>query len=989
VAVVDSLPSNFVLTSPLPLPIYILDTLSANETDTIIISGYFLNVGDCSDDQNGNTNVAYLYGNNFIGIDSVCVEVTNPCINDSTIVFRNDSSASNYGSAFVNRHIYIAGTFYIDQDVSFDGCIVEAAAGASIQLLGSNQLNAINTTFSGCDTMWQGMLIRDRGTISFESNVVLRDAQTGIDLGQNGNALINQSLFENNVTGIYNPEVYPSIFGGSLLLNGVTFDMTSSGFKTSYQGQPAHGVIPFAGIFLNDAYLDIGRDDLSLNTFNNMNNGVRAFRSEIAVRNCSFSNIQLTSFYHTGGNENGSAISVHGDLEISGLPSGLKVFPVPGGINNVVSSRTGIYASYTAVGISGCKMDSMRFGIEVNQATAGIFSSIIANTIKATDYGINLYDNNGGGQIVVEDNLININGSKVGIGIGAAEFVKAPTNTYAINNNTVYIKNAGAGIQGSGITNSLISNNRVTMEKGINTAPSTTGINVLGGSDNTISCNTVSGKGYQLNINDTIRYGYRIAQSPNNQIQCNSSDSTGFSFRFEGAGNANSILKGNHMGNAWCGLFLNSEAIIGQQPVIMLGSIYHGNIWLDSLRYSSNFGAVNLNDLNQQSLQTSLFTTNSTINFHNPIIPTDTTLSPFFVDDQGWFDRVPAGSSFDCLQSQTCNSALAGGDDGEMFRQLVVNDSAVSTVFIEESKEIAKQLVYKELINDSIFINNDYLQFVAANENSTIGKLYSVNEQLTSLFKSDSTTLFNIDSLQDQLSIWTDSLHSINLALSIQQDSILDSLKSIVVDQMEFQRNEISDLLNQHLTNVSSGQSQSLQENNTISPTIAPQLNEQYINDVYVRFKSQGRIILLQEYNGLLSVAQQCPSSGGEAVFRARELIKLVNDSIEYDDASVCAQMGIYRKKQLTTEKNQAINLLLIPNPAKEQVQLVSSGFLPYNELKITIHDLEGRLLIEKSVRTKLISVVLNTTTLSNGIYVVDFTTDQQEHGSTKLVINK
>jgi hypothetical protein len=146
--------------------------------------------------------------------------------------------------------------------------------------------------------------------------------------------------------------------------------------------------------------------------------------------------------------------------------------------------------------------------------------------------------------------------------------VRTPTNTYAINNNTVYIKNAGAGIQGSGITNSLISNNRVTMEKGINTAPITTGINVLGGSDNTISCNTVSGKGYQLNINDTIRYGYRIAQSPNNQIQCNSSDSTGFSFRFEGAGNANSILKGNHMGNAWCGLFLNSEAIIGQQPVV-------------------------------------------------------------------------------------------------------------------------------------------------------------------------------------------------------------------------------------------------------------------------------------------------------------------------------------------------------------------------------------------------------------------------------------
>jgi hypothetical protein len=961
--------------------------IPAQGSDTITVTGYFNTVGPCDDIAHINTVI--VYGNQYLDSASVCVEVSNPCIYDSTIVFRNDSSASTYGSAFVNKHIYIAGIFYVDQDVSFDGCIVEAAAGASIQLLGSNQLNAFNTTFSGCDTMWQGMLIRDRGTISFESNVVLRDAQTGIDLGQNGNASINQSLFENNVTGIYNPEVYPSIFGGSLLLNGVTFDMTSSGFRTSYQGQPAHGVIPFAGVFLNDAYLEIGRDDLAMNTFNNMNNGIRAFRSGIGVRNCSFSNIQLTGFYHTGGNENGSAISVQGDLEVSGIPSELKVFPIPGGLNNVISSRTGIYASYTAVGISGCKMDSMRYGIEVNQGSSGIFSSIIANTIKATDYGINLYDNNGGDQIVVEDNLININGYKAGIGIGAAEFVRTPTNTYAINNNTVTIKNAGAGIQGSGITNSLISNNRVTMEKGINTAPITTGINVLGGSDNTISCNTVSGKGYQLNINDTIRYGYRIAQSPNNQIQCNSSDSTGFSFRFEGAGNANSIFKGNHMGNAWCGLFLNSEAIIGQQPVFNPGLVYHGNIWLDSMRYSSGFGAANLNDANQSTLQQSLFTTNNTINYHNPLIPTDTILGPFFVNDQGWFLKQNSGNSFDCLQSQTCNSALSGGDDGEMFRQLVIDDSSVSTVFIEESKEIAKQLVYEDLVNNSVTNNNDYLQFVISNLNSPIGNLNSVNDNLENAYKTDSAAQFIIDSLQGQLKVWSDSLILIDQLLSIQSDSILDTLKSLVINQLRIKRNAIGDQLNQHLTTINSAQTQALQDNSVISANIAPHINEQYINDVYLRYKTQGRSVLLQEYNALLSVAQQCPSSGGEAVFRARELIRLVNDSIEYDDASVCGQMGIYRKKQLAIGKNHSIELLLIPNPAKEQVQLILSGFKPHREIMVAIHDLTGRLLDQKSLTTNLISVVLNTANLSNGVYVVDVTTDMHEEGSTKMIINK
>jgi hypothetical protein len=137
------------------------------------------------------------------------------------------------------------------------------------------------------------------------------------------------------------------------------------------------------------------------------------------------------------------------------------------------------------------------------------------------------------------------------------------------------------------------------------------------------------------------------------------------------------------------------------------------------------------------------------------------------------------------------------------------------------------------------------------------------------------------------------------------------------------------------------------------------------------------------------SNAQQCPSSGGEAVFRARELIRLVNDSIEYDDASVCAQMGIYRKKQIAEEKNQTIDLLLIPNPAKEQVQLILTGFKPHKELLVTIHDLTGRLLEQKSISTKLISVFLNTASLLNGIYVVDVTTDMHEKSSTKMIINK
>ncbi len=976
-------PSDFtVLNSSLPSG-YVIP---AQGSDTITVTGYFNTVGPCDDPTHINTVV--VSGNLYLDSASVCVEVSNPCINDSTIIFRNDSSASNYGSAFVNRHIYIAGTFYVDQDISFEGCIVEAAAGASIQLLGSNQLNAFNTTFSGCDTMWQGMLIRDRGTISFESNVVLRDAQTGIDLGQNGNASINQSIFENNVTGIYNPEVYPSIFGGSLLLNGVTFDMTSSGFRTSYQGQPAHGVIPFAGVFLNDAYLDIGRDDHAINKFNNMNNGVRAFRSEIAVRNCSFSNIQLTSFYHTGGNENGSAISVQGDLEISGLPSGLKVFPVPGGINNVVSSRTGIYASYTAVGISGCKMDSMRFGIEVNQATAGIFSTIIANTIKATDYGINLYDNNGGDQIVVEDNLININGSKIGIGIGAAEFVRTPTNTYSINNNTVQIINAGAGIQVSGVRNSLVSNNRITIDKGINSAPVTSGMNITAGGDNTISCNSVVGKGYQLTMSDTLRYGYRIAQSNNNILQCNSSDSTGFSFRFEGAANLNTSFKGNHMGNAWCGLYLNSEANIGLQPVLGLGALYHGNIWLDSMRYSSGFGAASLNDFPPQNLQFSLFTTNSTNNYHNPLIPTDSTLGPFFVNDLGWFSPQFSGNSFNCIQSQTCNSAVAGGGDDEQFRQMVIQDSAVSTVFIPESKLIANQLVYADLLLEKDSLLPDYLQYVSEKGVESVGLLHVVNENIYNNYSNDSSFLVSNQLANEQAQSVKDSIQLIDSLYFETLDSNLITIKNNLISDFYSIRTQLSSTLSSKQQSVNSTNGQIVQANIGIIGEQAPDNNEQYLNYLYLSYKQIGRSVLINEYPNILSIAQQCPSAGGEAVFRARNIIRNVNDSIIYDDAGVCAQMGIYRKKQNSINQDPVRSFVLIPNPAHHQTQLVFNQ-PPTSNYTIQIINNEGKVVENRLINHHLSSLILNTELLSNGLFTVNVIKTNGEFESEKLVIIK
>ena len=91
-----------------------------------------------------------------------------------------------------------------------------------------------------------------------------------------------------------------------------------------------------------------------------------------------------------------------------------------------------------------------------------------------------------------------------------------------------------------------------------------------------------------------------------------------------------------------------------------------------------------------------------------------------------------------------------------------------------------------------------------------------------------------------------------------------------------------------------------------------------------------------------ISIAQQCPSSGGEAVFRARNIIRKVNDSIIYDDAGVCAQMGIYRKKQNIVDESDLVSYILIPNPAQHQTQLIFNQ-PPSSNYLIQIINGEGR----------------------------------------------
>jgi hypothetical protein len=136
-------------------------------------------------------------------------------------------------------------------------------------------------------------------------------------------------------------------------------------------------------------------------------------------------------------------------------------------------------------------------------------------------------------------------------------------------------------------------------------------------------------------------------------------------------------------------------------------------------------------------------------------------------------------------------------------------------------------------------------------------------------------------------------------------------------------------------------------------------------------------------FRGKETVANQCPAAGAEAVFRARAMLALVNDSIVYDDDMACLQVGIYRETAIETDY---FDFELIPNPAGDRVTLkinnAQEGFCHINILNIL-----GNKVLETKVDCQQLEHIINTNSLQPGMYFVDVEFEQKQIVKKLLII--
>ena len=313
-------------------------------------------------------------------------------------------------------------------------------------------------------------------------------------------------------------------------------------------------------------------------------------------------------------------------------------------------------------------------------------------------------------------------------------------------------------------------------------------------------------------------------------------------------------------------------------------------------------------------------------------------LYPNFVQPINWFVQAQTGSG-----NFTCDSPIIIGDEfcdayspcpwpcnhTDAIDEDVIDGTLQNPPYTDETLYMLQSELYAALNRDSILLNSDSLlqAFYNNSQNKAYATFETVNEELLELYQLDKTVYNNLQ--QNNTTIET-LMDDISAKLEQMQDETLSNADTILLqNEVSTLQSQLSTLVNTNNTAVELAQTTELLTTASLeitnigaTATVTIELNEQNVNEVYLNTVAEGRYTFDQtEELTLLSIANQCPLSGGAAVFTARSLYYLIDPNMVYDDRNLCLQQGIILREQ--EQKTASTTLTYTPNPANEIVNVV------------------------------------------------------------------
>ncbi|MBK8876177.1 MAG: T9SS type A sorting domain-containing protein [Bacteroidetes bacterium] len=956
VSLVDLLPPGFTPSTPLP----IVTTLQYMECDTFAVTGIFSQDGTCPDMMN---TALLIHDNDTLLNDSVCVEVVDVCSN-TQITITDSSYSHSYNSSYAGQSIFVAGLFYVDSTLTLNNCNVSVNAGGQITIVGPGQLILNGTTIQACDTMWRGITVSATTKLTVDSFSVIKDANIGIMAQPTSIVTIRSSDIVDCVLGIFTPP-NPVLYAPALNITQTKIGLQASSLKPDYVLQPAHGSLPKAGIEVNNVIMTLGGSSSGLNEFFKLNTGIVANNSKLTVRRSKFYNITYDPFYTETYRGNSIVVVRTPNSDFAG--SRLDVLPEPFAFNTIENCYKGIYTFGAAFQVNNIHILNVHTGVRAENASTLSINMINNCTITATNFGIYYIRNPWAKQLIATNNNITINGVNDPLSsakpqraaITMSETSLTPVK-YTASGNQIAISNAQFSIY-SGVLNSATIKFNI-----IDIKDSGTGINIQSNFRTSVSCNDIKSNyisGIAKNSIGISTGNFSLRTS----IYCNEVDSTFRGFFFGGV-NANTLFKGNDIRHHFNGLYLNNQAVIGQQP-------HHGNRWNNP---NLSLGALNL--ASPAIVGASRFDVDSTLgSIYNPIV------GPI----SGWFFTNPdtMNYTFYCSNSTVCDLPPHELIDTTLNNLIAVGEIE-SEQYAEETQAIAESYLYRELSVDSSLWMTDstLIAFMIENQGEPVAYLYDAEAYLQAAYQYDTVFTSILDSVNNQIDIYTDSLR----VLADLQAADPETDYSILIEQV----NSVLDFLNQTIENLQiqreAMMTNNLQNaelnNNMVVNAELPENNTNILNDLEIHYLETGEDLneIITNYALLLSIANQCPYAGGPAVERSRTFVALVNDSIFYDDENVCLQSGIY--KIIGEDLNNQTSLNIHPNPASTLIDISLIGAIG-GICKIEILDATGKNIMSTNMTCMEKNTRLDISRLTQGMYVVKVQLHEKSFLNQKFAI--
>jgi len=193
-----------------------------------------------------------------------------------------------------------------------------------------------------------------------------------------------------------------------------------------------------------------------------------------------------------------------------------------------------------------------------------------------------------------------------------------------------------------------------------------------------------------------------------------------------------------------------------------------------------------------------------------------------------------------------------------------------------------------------------------------------------------------------------------------------------------------------------------LAENAAITVQKLYESNEKAVADIFlsVIMKATGSFSSTQEKT-LQAIASQCPWVGGDAVYAARSLYRLIKPKSVFDDDVLCGRDSIPQalqqeeslpealaelKAQDSEITSKTLEVSLYPNPAKDGFTVSFNQPLPEDVLLI-LTDLYGRRKTIQALNAGTMNFYLNTAAIPSGLYGCSIQSNRQVIAFNKIVI--